>query len=376
MAKFNAIIEAIQNSTDYGERNQFLEYILNCFNHPGSQPDEEDKALFSAFIFPEVKKLIKDIPPIASYRKKDTAMEYARNLINIIPRCHATPESVPDEDRDNIRELIEILDKESFIEAQIEEIFAKGNNSPADIDRLFCMLIPIKDEYQKGLFYQGMLHFKQAIPDMPEESCQKIEEYIKNELQRYLSCELNEDIIANLEFACDVSKFFFNEKIGELLTKILAFGINNISFFAAETLLFADFPVPQETINALARDLIYADNTYSMLKKLKKTKLFPAEFAKPEYLAKSNLVHWLSYPTELGKAPDEIEYLGKVRKGGVYYIFRYKSESDTLDSETKGKWLIGWANNDGGTFSNFDLYDNFAQKTPGKTLRYIKKKLL
>ena len=70
MAKFNTIIEAIKNSTDYGERNQFLEYILNCFNHPGSQPDEEDKALFSAFIFPEVKKLIKDIPPIASYKKR------------------------------------------------------------------------------------------------------------------------------------------------------------------------------------------------------------------------------------------------------------------------------------------------------------------
>ena len=54
MAKFNTIIEAIKNSTDYGERNQFLEYILNCFNHPGSQPDEEDKALFSAFIFPAI----------------------------------------------------------------------------------------------------------------------------------------------------------------------------------------------------------------------------------------------------------------------------------------------------------------------------------
>ncbi len=376
MAKFKSIIDTIQTLADYGEKNQFLEYIQNCWRSPASVPDDEDKALFSDFIFSEIKRLIPLIPTIASYKEKDTVMGYARNLINIIPHCHATPDSVPDEDRDSIREIIGILDKESFIESQIEEIFAKGNNSPADIDRLFCMLIPIKDEYQKGLFYQGMLHFKQNIPKMPEESCEKIEKYIESELERYFTCELNEDIIASLEFACDVSKFFFNEKIGELLTKILAFGINNISFFAAETLLFADFPVPQETINALAQDLIYADNTYSMLKKLKKTNLFPAEFATPEYLAKSDLVHWLSYPTELGRAPDEIEYLGKVRKGGVYHIFRFRSESDTLDSETKGKWLIGWANDDGGTFSNFDHYDNFAQKTPGKTLRYIKKKLL
>jgi hypothetical protein len=113
-----------------------------------------------------------------------------------------------------------------------------------------------------------------------------------------------------------------------------------------------------------------------MLKKLKKTSLFPAELAKPEYLAKSDLVHWLSYPTELGKAPDEIEYLGKVRKGGVYYVFRYRSVRDTLSDELKGKWLIGWSSNDGGTFSNFDRYDDFVQKTPEKTLKYIKKKLL
>ena len=100
------------------------------------------------------------------------------------------------------------------------------------------------------------------------------------------------------------------------------------------------------------------------------------EIRLPEYLAKSNLVHWLTYPTELGGEPDAIEYLGKVKKKDVYYVFRYRSVSDTLSDELKGKWLIGWSSNDGGTFSNFDRYDDFVQKTPEKTLKYIKKKLL
>ena len=112
------------------------------------------------------------------------------------------------------------------------------------------------------------------------------------------------------------------------------------------------------------------------MKKVGKEALFPAELANPEYLAKSDMVHWLVFPTELNQAPDEIEYLGKVTKREEYYLFRYRSNSDNLSKELKGKWLIGWSSEDGGTFSNFDLYEKFEQKTLEKTLEKIKRKLL
>ena len=56
------------------------------------------------------------------------------------------------------------------------------------------------------------------------------------------------------------------------------------------------------------------------------------------------MVHWLTYPTELGEQPDAIEYLGKVTylfKKDVYYIFRFRSDSKNLDDELRGQWLIG-----------------------------------
>ena len=88
-------------------------------------------------------------------------------------------------------------------------------------------------------------------------------------------------------------------------------------------------------------------------------------------------MHWLTYPTELGKAPDEIEYIGKTDvKKESFYIFKFKSDSDTLSEEQKSKWLIGWSSNEGGTFSNFDEYEKFDKGTPEKTVKYIKKKLL
>ena len=107
------------------------------------------------------------------------------------------------------------------------------------------------------------------------------------------------------------------------------------------------------------------------------TSLFPAKYADKEYLAKSDLVHWLTYPTELGRVPDEIEFLGVVdKKGEDYYVFRYTSQSDNLGDELKGRWLIGWANDEGGTFSNFKLYEEYEGKNLEKTLKNIKKKLL
>ena len=137
--------------------------------------------------------------------------------------------------------------------------------------------------------------------------------------------------------------------------------------------------LPQTAVDRLARDLGYANMAHALLKKHGMAARFPAECATEEYLAKSDLVHWLLYPTELGKTPDEIEYIGRSKrllKKDVYHIFRFRSDSDTLNDECRGKWLIGWSSAEGGTFSNFDLYDDYAKATPEATVKSIRKKLI
>ena len=91
------------------------------------------------------------------------------------------------------------------------------------------------------------------------------------------------------------------------------------------------------------------------------------------------MVHWLVYPTELGKKPDAIEYIGKIKyffKKEEYYVFKYMSDSENLGEELQNKWLIGWSNDDGGTFSNFDLLSDYEKGSVDKTLKNIKKKLI
>ena len=153
----------------------------------------------------------------------------------------------------------------------------------------------------------------------------------------------------------------------------------NISFYAVESLLALGREIPAQAVDALARDLEYAQMTYTALASAGKQALFPQEYATPEYLAKSDLVRWLTYPTELGKAPDEIEYIGKITylfKKDVYHVFKYRSGSDTLGDALKDKWLIGWSSDSGGTFSNFDEYALYEKSTVAATLKKIKKKLI
>ena len=164
-----------------------------------------------------------------------------------------------------------------------------------------------------------------------------------------------------------------------MLQEVLKQGYNNINYYDTDTLLSLGQNVPTETIVALAQNLEYANLTYGLLIKFKKQDLFPKECSTPEYLAKSDMVHWLMYPTELGKEPDEIEYIGKITylfKKEVYYVFKYRSNSDTLDDNLKNKWLIGWSSEDGGTFSNFDEYALYEKNTIDATLKNIKKKLI
>jgi len=376
MATFTSIIERIKTLPKFSEKTAFLTVILNSFQNKKAKITPEDKKELSTFAFEEIRNLIALIPTLQTYKEKDEVFGYEDTLLGMVMLCHASPAEISETDLNHITTLTALVDKERFVENTIDDIFQKGQNDKATVQQLFAMVIPLKDEYQKGQVYQGLLHYQNEIPKLPSDSKILFADYIASELKRYLDTSLDDTMVNHLEVACDVAKYFINDTIISLLNDILSLGKNNVNYYTIVTLLSADQPIPAPVIVSLANDIVYADLTYAILKQHGLTSLFPAELANPEYLAKSDLVHWLTYPTELGKCPDKIEYLGKVKKKEDYYIFRYTSDSDNLGDDLKGKWLIGWSNDEGGTFSNFDLYSEFEQKTLEKTLKNIKKRLL
>ena len=110
-----------------------------------------------------------------------------------------------------------------------------------------------------------------------------------------------------------------------VLMNLLCLRQNQISFYAVESLLFLGQEVPAWAVEELAHDLVRANLIYSTLENFGQTDLFPLELRNEVYLAKSDLVHWLTYPTELGQTPDEIEYIGRIKylfKKDVYHVFQ------------------------------------------------------
>jgi hypothetical protein len=115
---------------------------------------------------------------------------------------------------------------------------------------------------------------------------------------------------------------------------------------------------------------------------LGKLPLFPEEFRTQAALAESNMVNWLMFPTELGRAPDEIELMHvatmDTEDGLVdYYVFRFRTLE--LHWGAKDGWMAGvsgpFLQKDapstvayGDTFSRFDPWDS---KKPEEHLEAI-----
>ena len=377
MSKFDSIIETMQ-TVDFREKKQFLEYLCNMAEKAKHQFHQTDKDALLAFAHEEVEHMLKAIPTAEDYKEKDLIFECENFLLGIVMHLCVSPAQLPPDKLLKIKALTELVNKERYIETTIDSIFELSSITQTDINRLLYWVRQTTDEYQKSKLFLGLSHYQKDFGKINESAKQALTDYIASELRRLMVLD-SEDTRNALELIADVSKHFSNENVISALLDLLQLGHNHINYYAVDTLYQLGQAVPPAAITALARDLEYANLTYNLLQRHDKADLFPAECATEEYLAKSDLVRWLTYPTELGQVPDAIEYIGKVKylfKKEVFHVFKYRSDSDTLGEDLKGKWLIGWSSNNGGTFSNFDEYASFEMHTTEATLKNIKKKLL
>lgn len=145
--------------------------------------------------------------------------------------------------------------------------------------------------------------------------------------------------------------------------------------FAALSLLrLGESPSPS-ALKAVAADPETRNILFDRLVSLGKTHLFPKSEMTQAKLAESEMVNWLIFPTELGRAPDEIELMQTIERDlgdhgvFVYYIFRFKTHAPHWSAEDG--WTAGVAGpfrrddfptttSWGDTFSTFTKWNDFA----------------
>ena len=377
MSRFDEIIETMKTAK-YNEKKQLLQYLVQMAERARHQFAPEDKRALLDYAYGEVDAILAAIPVAANYKEKAQIFECENFLLGLVMNLCGSPAMIPQDKLLKIKTLTELVDRERYIETTLDSIFEQPAITQTDINRLLYWVRQTTDEYQKSMLFLGLAHHQQEMSKLDGDAEQAMADYIVGEMRRLMALE-GDDAWNALELIADVSKYFADDNVIAALKDLLRLGRNHINAYAVDTLCGFGIDVPQSVIEVLARDLEYANTTYHILQRQGKTALFPAECATEEYLAKSDMVRWLTYPTELGKAPDEIVYIGKIKqlfKKEVFHVFKYRSDSDTLEDALKNKWLVGWSSNEGGTFSNFDEFAPFEKEPTEKALKLIKKKLI
>lgn len=166
----------------------------------------------------------------------------------------------------------------------------------------------------------------------------------------------------SLEILLDVLGYFPTEKSIVYAIEVLNCKNNAVKLFGAASLLKNNIDVNPTVLEDVAKDVELAYRLLRLLEKNKCANKFPAKYAQQEWIAKSQLVNWLKYPTELGKPPNEIELLEILEKDGYeYYLYKFQTD---LEAFKDIGWLFGisggykkgefTSNDTGVTFSKFE----------------------
>jgi hypothetical protein len=132
----------------------------------------------------------------------------------------------------------------------------------------------------------------------------------------------------------------------ELRRAVAEYADPRLRLYALLSLLRHDQEADPASAAEIAADPESRKWLFDGLQKLERTHLYPAECRTQAALAESDLVNWLIHPTELGRAPEEIELVQSVpfdtgtESGWAdYYLFRFRT--DAPHWAARYGWLAG-----------------------------------
>lgn len=156
------------------------------------------------------------------------------------------------------------------------------------------------------------------------------------------------------------------------LAEALHYTDPRLNQFAVLGLVRGKHAAPTEVIRNVAGSPECRNWLYRGLAEIGRLDLFPPEFASQAAFAEADMVNWLTYPTELERAPDEIELMAvlprQYREGAAdFFVFRFRTFEPHW-AASKG-WMAGVAgpflrthasspDGGGGTFSTLAKWDD------------------
>lgn len=176
--------------------------------------------------------------------------------------------------------------------------------------------------------------------------------------------EIDSEIDSTVEILADLAVYINNGKILNLLEKFLDLNISDLTkIFVIKALLYNNRDVLEDSLLKIASNKSVASRFFRVLESINREQYFPEKYRNQEYIACSNMINWLLYPTELGEEPDSIEFVDILEDCDIiYYIYKFTAKNGPLSD--KG-YMIGvsggydsnmvTSHDTGSTFSNFEV---------------------
>ncbi|MBO5349354.1 MAG: hypothetical protein J6A89_06010 [Clostridia bacterium] len=213
---------------------------------------------------------------------------------------------------------------------------------------------------------------KEILINATNRKLQDIINYLKN------SENIDNTVYQDLELIIDLASYMNDRKINKQIEELSSLPLDfSCSLFIAKYKLINNISIKSEEIEKLIQDKKEIDRVVSVFEKNGGNNLLAKMEIKQEEIAKSAMINWLEYPTELGEEPDDIELLGTLDLNGeIVYIYKFKShifddkgymigisggyERDKITSMTTGL-----------TFSKFETLENDFMKQGKELVEFI-----
>ena len=363
-------------------RDRLVEYFNGVFQSRRPLTLPGDARAVTDFVCAEAERIKGLLPDTASYKAVEDLCSYANGLTELMMSVIGTTDRLSDAQNALMNDLWQVIDEKRSLEHAIDEMFDRSEETETvteyDLSLVMDVLSPITDQYRRNNFALGMLHYADKLPRLTLDAEMRLQEYTAGEMirLRYIGDGMTEDDANGLEYLADLCRYILNDRLTEILNVLPALGRPHIDYYVLSTLLSGKKPLPDGLVDELAHSDEYAALCKTALVNSGKEALFPAECDDAAALSKSALIHWLMYPTELGRKPDAVLPLCSVGlEDGSLYVFKFISDADTLPEDRRNRWLIGWSDGESETFSDYEPLDRIKANTPEKLRAYFRRKL-
>lgn len=191
-----------------------------------------------------------------------------------------------------------------------------------------CAAVIIINNDPKFSYFDANL--KDRIINATKRKLKDILDYLKTE-------NINPLVYEDLEVIVDLSCYLNDQEISNLIDEIDNLGKNgNADIFIIKYKAINNLKISDEKLEMLKQDSERLWLLYNILEKLNMNNTYLNDVSQ-ESIAKSNMITWLKYPTELGSIPDQIELLGEfICHNTKCFAYKFSKKDFSISGELLG----------------------------------------